>query len=406
MSLDATEGRRSRATSLRYLAESELAHTGPGLAFPPDLEARYRADTNDDRARQLRAVSWLSALIYVAVCLLLNIFVIQAPVWRNVAIQNVVAPGLGLLICFRYFRAGVPFARREAAALASALIYTGSVILAVYFNPPEAAAQNLMLVILPLNFALVFARLALPYSIALVVLSLAGHTLAVLARTDIPDSARSFPIGFVAAVCIPSLCCAYGLERAFRRDYLHRLLQRLQIEALSAENDVLTRLSATDALTGAANRRHLDAELKRFCAGGAEQGAFLLIDVDGFKAFNDRHGHLAGDVVLRELAGCLMAQLRRCDLLARFGGEEFAVLMPGVSGPEALDAAERLRMAVEAHRVVLNGDLLGVTVSIGIADRASCPEPTILLGASDTALYAAKKAGRNRVCAAWREPVT
>ena len=406
MSIDATEGRRPRATSLRYLAEAELAHAGAGLAFPSDLEARYRADTNEDRARQLRSVSLVGALIYVCVCLLLNAFVIPNPLWRNVTIQNVVPPALGLAVGWRYFRPGVAFARREAAALAGSLIYTVSVILAVYFNPPEAAAQNLMLVILPLNFALVFARLPFAYAIALVVMSLAFHTLAVLARPDMPAAARGFPIGFVAAVCIPSLYCAYGLERAFRRDYLHRLLQRLQIEALSAENDVLARLSATDALTGAANRRRLDSELKRFCAAGAPGGAFMLIDVDGFKAFNDRHGHLAGDVVLRELAGCLTGQLRRCDLLARFGGEEFAVLLPGVSGHEALDAAERLRLAVEAHRVALNGDLLGVTVSIGIADLASCPEPTILLGASDAALYSAKKAGRNRVCAAWREPVS
>jgi diguanylate cyclase (GGDEF)-like protein len=400
----ASAGRRPRATSLRYLAEAELAHAGAGLGFPPELEARYRADTNDERARQLRSVSWVSAVVYVAVCLLLNIFVIQDPIWRNVAIQNVVTPVLGLLISWWFFRPGVAFSRRETAALASSVIYTASVIVAVYFNPPNAAVQDLVLVILPLNFAMFFARLPFTYAVAFVGLSLALHTLAVLGRSDLPAAAREFPIGFVAVVCIPSLCCAYGLERAFRRDYLHRLLQRLQIEALSAQNDVLTQLSATDALTGAANRRRLDTELKKFCAAGAQGGAFMLIDVDRFKAFNDRHGHLAGDAVLRELAGCLMAQLRRCDLLARYGGEEFAVLLPGLGRHDALDAAERLRLAVENHLVPLNGGDVSVTVSIGIADLASCPEPTILLGASDAALYEAKKSGRNCVCAAWREP--
>jgi diguanylate cyclase (GGDEF)-like protein len=122
-----------------------------------------------------------------------------------------------------------------------------------------------------------------------------------------------------------------------------------------------------------------------------------MIDVDRFKAFNDLHGHQAGDLCLQQVAERLTAHLRQCDLLARFGGEEFAILLPSVTAEEATSTAERLRSAVQACPIEVDGAQAYVTVSIGIATLDSQTAPETLLASADLALYAAKNAGRNQV---------
>jgi two-component system cell cycle response regulator len=125
------------------------------------------------------------------------------------------------------------------------------------------------------------------------------------------------------------------------------------------------------------------------------------VDLDHFKAVNDRLGHAAGDAVLAAVAGRLAGALRDGDLLARVGGEEFAALLPGAGLAEVLDVAERLRLRVaEAPVVVRGGDALPVTVSIGCAVLVGADgEAIALLARADEKLYAAKAAGRNRVVA-------
>ena len=206
-----------------------------------------------------------------------------------------------------------------------------------------------------------------------------------------------FLTGFMATILLPSLLGAHAFERASRRIYLHGLLDRLRNEKLAARNTALTGLSYTDPLTGIPNRRQLDETLSEFLAMHGSAGALLLIDIDMFKAFNDRHGHLAGDTCLRQIAQCLLSCLRRLDLLARFGGEEFAVLLPEATPDEAAQTAERLREAVQDLRFSVQDRLVNVTVSIGIAAHRNLNTPEALIGAADTALYAAKRAGRNRV---------
>jgi diguanylate cyclase (GGDEF)-like protein len=279
------------------------------------------------------------------------------------------------------------------------------VIVTAYFDPPETVLQNMLLVAVPVNFVLIFANLRFAAAVAFLIAALGLDALAIFLRTDIPSAAKAFPIGFMLALCGPTLFAVFSLERASRRNYLHALLQKLQIDDLAAENDVLAQISATDALTGIANRRQLDKELNMFCGQADPKGAVMLIDIDEFKVFNDQHGHLAGDIALRELASCLSQHLRRCDSLARYGGEEFAVVMPEVASHEAMEAAQRMRRAVECHSFEISGVPRRVTVSIGVADAAQYPDPTVLIGAADAALYTAKKTGRNRVCASWLQPV-
>ena len=179
----------------------------------------------------------------------------------------------------------------------------------------------------------------------------------------------------------------------------HRLRRTLEARA---------RQAATDALTGLPNRRTFDrqfnAEFKRARRFG-EPLSVLLIDVDRFKQINDQHGHLVGDEVLRSLAGTLRASLpRQFDILARFGGEEFAVVLPHTDREAALLVAERLRAAVESTSIKTSGGSRMITISIGIghlATRAS-PDPLTsldLLDEADRCLYESKRQGRNRVTA-------
>ena len=178
---------------------------------------------------------------------------------------------------------------------------------------------------------------------------------------------------------------------------------------LAAANHRLEQLSATDPLTGLANRRHLDEVLGTEWRRAERQGtpiAVAMVDIDHFKAYNDRLGHAAGDRCLRRVAACLAAGVRGGDLAARYGGEEFAIVMPGADGPVATAIAARLRAAVaelgEPHPAAA-GTI--VTVSIGTAattpgrgeDAAGAAG---LVEWADAALYAAKRAGRDRVEAA------
>ena len=127
-------------------------------------------------------------------------------------------------------------------------------------------------------------------------------------------------------------------------------------------------------------------------------GTLLLIDADGFKRINDTHGHLCGDAVLREVAKVIAGSLRHVDLLARFGGEEFIVFLPHTDSFGALDVAERIRSRVQAAQVAWQGSQIAVTVSIGVAPiRRELPTLDWMIHEADTALYAAKAAGRNCV---------
>lgn len=184
------------------------------------------------------------------------------------------------------------------------------------------------------------------------------------------------------------------------------------IAAFAIENAVnrarLVRSGLTDFLTGWHNRRYLHARLKEELARAQRQGSgltCLLIDLDRFKQINDQHGHLVGDMALREAAQRVDAHIRDSDAAARFGGDEFVVLAPGISPEQAAALAERIRQAVsEAPLEVSNGLNLQLTVSIGVAgvvvDRNESDLKAVaeqLLAQADAALYRAKQNGRNRV---------
>lgn len=167
----------------------------------------------------------------------------------------------------------------------------------------------------------------------------------------------------------------------------------------------LKRRADRDGLTGLFNRRSFDArldlELKRHMRHKAGF-VLLMADLDHFKKVNDTHGHLAGDAVLRHAAQTLEGGIRTTDFLARFGGEEFVVILPHTGQAQAWMLAERLRRRVSGGNLRYAGRAIPVTVSIGLAGftPGQAATPASLLAMADQALYAAKNAGRNRVSVA------
>ena len=203
-------------------------------------------------------------------------------------------------------------------------------------------------------------------------------------------------------LCVILLASASGFSREDKvhLDLLHRGL------ALSFHNailfDRLEHLAALDAHTGLYNRRfgmsRMQEEFGRAVRTGSPLG-LLMFDIDHFKKVNDTYGHLAGDRVIKQIGQVVRLVAREGDVIMRYGGEEFLMVLPGASLDDAAKVAERLRRTVEESRVAVGTQSIGVTVSVGAASFPACivNDETDAVRIVDEALYAAKEGGRNRV---------
>jgi GGDEF domain-containing protein len=227
----------------------------------------------------------------------------------------------------------------------------------------------------PLRFAAFAALLLGPLAIAAMAAPAADRLLALAMG------------GSFAAMVTAHALLSSAMTAALRSEARHRAtLGRLEVanEVLFADREVLHTESRTDALTGAANRRHLEEMLQsewNRCRRSGSPLSCLLLDIDHFKDFNDHYGHDGGDGCLRQVAALLMGKIRRAgDVVARYGGEEFVVLLPETGGEGATTVAE-------------------VTISLGVATLVPDSErlASELLKAADLALYEAKRSGRNCV---------
>lgn len=164
---------------------------------------------------------------------------------------------------------------------------------------------------------------------------------------------------------------------------------------------MVERQAMVDSLTGLANRRSLEESLRSELARASRFGdsvCVVLADLDDFKQVNDQYGHAAGDEVLKAFAGALRKTVRESDVAGRWGGEEFALVLPGTDAAGGARLAERARATIEGYRVKMpNGDLCAVTASFGVASFPESHELGEILAAADSALYAAKGQGKNKV---------
>jgi diguanylate cyclase (GGDEF)-like protein len=208
------------------------------------------------------------------------------------------------------------------------------------------------------------------------------------------------------------LMIQFDVERLQKDQEIHRLrnveLARAysELKSLNAQLErqakEMEQLSIVDGLTGLYNRRYLDAKLGYEFTRAARYRhplAVIVCDIDDFKEVNDRFSHTGGDEVLKVLASIFKSNTRDTDIVARFGGEEFVIIFPNISKPQARQAGEKIRSIVVDYpwNELLRG--LSVTISIGLAEKSEVADARTLLQLADDRLYQAKRAGKNRVVA-------
>ena len=358
----------------------------------------------------MRRLRWLLPALLLLMLLLLAAFALEPAggpsaqqAWRRAVVQVYlgIAGGLAVLLLANWLvtrghPGGAAMRRVQVVAALGFLLATGGLAIIDQWVTPNISPYLLgcmsvsLLLLLPPTTAVWLFVVA--YGFLFVGL---GWT-----QTDAAMLLSNRANGFGATVL--GMMLSFGQWRSNAR-YL--LLQReltLRNATLEKQQDELVWLATRDALTGLYNRREFmrlaELELKR----AQRQGGFtsaIVIDLDHFKAINDVHGHPAGDKVLAHVAHCLAGGVRNTDLVARIGGEEFAIVMVEADQNVALEIMRRLCAAIERTPVHVSEGLdLPMTVSMGVAifphDTAAGLD---LVAAADKALYAAKTGGRNRV---------
>ena len=227
----------------------------------------------------------------------------------------------------------------------------------------------------------------------------------VCARLKADEKLKDIPIIFISALH-ETLDKVKGLDLG-AADFVTKPFDVFELRArvsvalrTKRMQDLLIEHAKIDPLTGLTNRRGLMERLQQEWARVQRHGgalSFIMGDVDHFKRINDTHGHAVGDQALREVADAIVGRCRETDLPSRYGGEEFAIIVPGEAVSAAARLAERCRQAVEAVRLGAGSEALRMTASFGVADSTGLASPEALVQQADKALYRAKNAGRNRV---------
>ena len=373
-----------------------------GLRFDAGLEARYEADLGGARSRRMAQAALALAVVW-AVVPLYDAWLVADVLPLSIFVHLCVVVPFGLATA-RMIAQGAAPSVREWLSAGTILIAVAAILAVQTSSEAPSAIHHHWLAALPILYGNVVMRpRAVPATVAsAVALVLYG---AALGLGSVPAAVAVVATVNMAATVVFTLIAGHLSERELRRAWLSKLRSEVTAHRLTHRNDELRQLSHLDTLTGLANRRALDTRLDELALWSKAQGqpvAVMMIDVDHFKQFNDRYGHPEGDRCLVQVARAACEQVRRKDdLIGRFGGEEFLVLLPGAELAVATRVAERIRRAVEGLEIAHAGSLGGVvTVSIGCMAGVVDDDWTIedCLRAADGALYAAKRRGRNRVC--------
>jgi diguanylate cyclase (GGDEF)-like protein len=363
---------------------AELRRSPPQGSFSPELEAEFLG------------LDLVHTHAVVRVTTLCSCVLLAGHVAEQILSRSWTGPLLGELgviaaasLALAFLAWTASFERRYRP-IANVLVPLRGSLLALYLAQGVAHGQLVFLMWLPLMVVVPFFLLGLRFRPALASGVLSGAAfIAAGVLIGLPPTLLVRSAVFLAATTAGCAIVARRLESWSRMRFL--------------ENHLVAELAQRDALTGTKNRRVFGEHLARTWQQAAREHrriAILLADVDHFKAYNDRYGHLAGDEALRRVARALQEFFQRpLDLLARYGGEEFAAILYDVSDHDAYGVAERMRRAVMGLQIEHRGSRIAetVTVSIGIA----AIEPTLerhcrgALQLADQALYEAKVRGRN-----------
>lgn len=379
--------------------EAFIASRAAGSRFPPSIEARFEADTAEKRTWALRRGTLRTIVVYN--CFLLgDALLVPDRFALSLALHlGVVTPWLALVALM--LRPGISPVLRELLVASSALAMMLQV-LGVYLvssSPHAGHYQNFVLLVFLYSNVVLRPRMA--FAIGATLATLALHALALALGPPMPMPVMIAVLLQSAGCALLSLAALRHVDRDLRRAYLTRLRESLRNAAAQAD-------ASHDELTGLANRRGLEQRAAEIWTRPDRVATVILIDIDHFKPFNDRYGHLAGDNCLRQVAGLLRQLCPAEGLAVRYGGEELLVLLHDVDLFSALRLAERMRRAIETLALTHEGNPGRgvVTASFGVA--AGFPRDLTLqavIAAADTALYAAKRSGRNQIWPPFSTPL-
>jgi diguanylate cyclase (GGDEF)-like protein len=366
-----------------------------GIAFPPAIERQFEADTHARRCERLTTGILVSAVIY-NFFLIADWLLVPDVFWRAVVLHlGVVTPWM-LTAAWLISRGPTPWVRESLAASVPLLIILQ--IDSGFAATASAGAAHYQYVVIPtlLYTNVSLHRLVFPFARAVTAAIVLCHASLVLTAGYLSGTVATMILVQIAVAAYITLVANYTMERDLRRAYLYALRDRLR----HAEADAT---SKRDALTGLANRHRLEEELRNLWTAQdpGSPVSVVLVDIDHFKHLNDEYGHASGDACLKRIAAILTAQMRGAgDRAIRHGGEEFLLLLPGTGMVDAMHIAERVRSAIEAAAIANEGAGQHgiVTASLGVASAAVTDLTAAeLIAAADSALYAAKRKGRNQV---------
>jgi diguanylate cyclase (GGDEF)-like protein len=381
------------------------------LSFPKKLEDRFEAETSEQRCARL----WLEGLLAIVLFdlfLIADYYSAPATFRRAFVVRILIVTPLSLAVNVSMMRRPGKVFRESSIAFVSCM--AGLSQLYLESNQSAAASAYVQAAVLAVVlFANIVMRLRFPYALATTLVMLVGDAAFLRLDRMLSEEEKILGLGLVITSTTITLMANYSACREERLNYLLKLRGELLVEDLNLLNAQLLQRSESDALTGLANRHSFDqqfVELWRRAVVGGTVLSVIVVDVDRFKQLNDRYGHLYGDQVLKRIGSLLQQALRaKDDYAARFGGEEFVILLPATHQRAAVQVAERLRKMVELagfpaldHAQKPYDPSITATVSCGVATAYPTSEDTAerLLEAADKAMYQAKAQGRNCVCCA------
>ena len=354
--------------------------------------------TTDKRQRIRLAMSGLAALLMVFCLVVMNSVAAaglastsEVRVWTACSV-------LGLIAVYAAIRSGWSRRFKDPALTLAQILYAITCCAAAFViaGPARGVTLPILAIILMFGiFGLTTRQMLGVLVYSLVAFGVASGVVAARDEPDYPPVVAAAYVGMVVVVLLSSTFLTTRVQST--REHLRR-----QKAELAQALEQIRQLATHDDLTGLLNRRAMLDRMQLEQRRSLRSGSPLLIaqlDIDHFKAVNDTHGHAAGDLVLQSFADTVRRNVRDTDVLARWGGEEFVLLLCDTPAADAVTLMERLRQAVQAMQVPVpqGGQPITVTVSIGLARHTPADPLAGTLERADQALYAAKAGGRNRV---------
>jgi diguanylate cyclase (GGDEF)-like protein len=396
-----TEGQIRRFSGLRFSWPS----------FPSALERQFEEETSAKRSRRL----WFEGLIAIGLFNLLLVadgVALGHSLLRAAVVRSLIVTPICLAICLG-LRKNPNKVARELGVVFAVVLVGGAHLFLEANHGSVTAAYAQMTILAVVLFSNLVMRLRFPYAVLASILMLIGNGYFLRVDQTLSRQEEILGMGMMIPIVALTLIANYSAEREERLNYLLSKRDETLVRDLNRMNAQLKERSEIDALTGLPNRHAFDQMFATMWRLALKKGSALsvvVVDVDNFKHLNDNYGHLYGDQVLKRIGSLLEQALRaKDDFAARFGGEEFVILLPATHQAAAVQVAERLCKMVELAGFPPLGSNQKphtatsiATVSCGVATAypTSRDMSHRLLEAADLAMYQAKAEGRNRVCSA------